>query len=258
MDKLDFLTSPVGEEPPATTAAEPAPETPPPAEPHASPEPADAEPVQAAPAPAPAATPVAEPAPQAQPAPGYVPIQAMLETRDKLKAAEAKLAALQPAQEPELPDAVMDPQGFAAFQAAQTQQAVLGVKLDISEDMARQRHGDGAVDQARDWALQRFQESPAFRDQTLGHRNPYEFIVQQFKAQTALSKLGDPSEVDAFLAWKAAQASVASPATAAALAPASPQASPPTPSLAAAPSAGGVAHVPTGPGQAYDALFQKG
>lgn len=208
--------------------------------------------------PTPPAAPVAaaEPAPVAPPPPepAHAPLSALLDERERRQAAERERDELRKAQQrpPEpvtVPDPYEDPNGYQAFQAQQTQQAALNIRLDLSEDLARGKHGDALVDQARDWALERMAKSPAFNHEVLSHRNPYDFIVQQHQRDQFVSQI-QPSDYEAFQAWRAAQSAAPQPAAQAA----SPV--PPPPSLASATSAGGAASVPTAPGSAYDALFK--
>lgn len=213
----------------------------------------DAQPPEIAPAPQaeqpPEPTPnAAEPVtpinePQPDPAgPPVVPIGVMHAERDRRLAVEQELTRLRAAQQPPaVPDPYEDPAGYQQYQAAHTEQIALNVKLDLSEDMARERHGDEIVDKARDWALARMNTSPAFRAEVLGQRNPYGYAVQQYQREQALEELKDPAEFAAFRAWKAAQTAPGQPQPAAIAAP--PQRTAPTPpprSLASAPSAGGV------------------
>lgn len=244
MDKLEFLDAPQGANEEARTddaaqAAAPAPE----------------QVVETPPVPQ-------TPTPEAKPVvpEGYVPLAVVLDTRDKLRDAEAKLALHQRQEAaPKAPDPDEDPEAFNRFQIDQTQGAILNARLDMSEELSREKHGDEIVDKARDWALQRFQNSPAYRAEVLAQRNPWGYVVEQFKRHDALEKLGGSSEIDAFLAWKAAQdggttttPTVIADATAAPLQPAIPPRS-----IASAPSAGGGAApvVPTGPGVAYANVF---
>lgn len=238
MEDEDFLAA-VEADNAIAPAAEPAAEpetpvepTPPPPEPEPS---APAEPAQVpAPEPAPAAPEVK------QPEAGAIPITALLDEREKRRAAEAELAQFraQQQQPAEVPDRYEDPEGFEAYQQQQTQRALLNTRLDLSEDMARERHGDELVDKARDWAIQRFKENPAYHAEVLSKRNPYAHVVAEFQRHDALNRIGDPSRIDAFLAWEAAQAQLAATPPGAAPPPPSP-AIPPR-SLASAPSAGGV------------------
>jgi hypothetical protein len=242
MDEEDFLAAVEADNVNAPVEDKPVEETPPAETPPEPEQPTPEEPAQ------PEATPEAQPVVEMsrQPDPGFVPIGVVLDTRDKLKAAEAELAQLraqtvQP--EVEIPDPDLDPHGFANYQQVQQNRALLNTRLDLSEDMARERHGDDLVDKARDWALGRFRDNPAFQAEVLGQRNPYGHIVREFQRQDALARIGDPSEIDAFLAWKAAQGQLneqqaAQPPGQAA--PPNPAPSIPPRSLASAPSAGGI------------------
>lgn len=187
-----------------------------------------------------------------KPEPIMVPLAALHETRDELKQLKAQLEQFQqPRQQPATPDPVEDPEGYAAYQNASVQQAVLNTRLDLSEEMTRTAIGDELVDQARDWGLAQFRSNPAFQAEVLRQRNPYGYLVKEYQRQTALAKIGDPAEIDAFLAWKQAQEATQQQA-----APAAHSEAPlPPRSIASAPSAGGVQHQAVGPGVAFDNIF---
>jgi hypothetical protein len=251
MDKLDFLNAPEGASDDAHLEdVAPAPEPQP-------------EPQAATPAPEPAPEPAPAPAPVAEAKPdvpqGHVPLSAMLDEREKRKELERQLQEFQRQQTaPKVPDPDEDPDAYNRFQIDQAQQIALNTRLDMSEEMAREKHGNDVVDAARDWTLQRFQQNPAYRDEVLSQRNPWGYAVQQFQRHTALDKLGDTSEIDAFLAWKAAQATgVTTTQPAAPAADPSPAPTIPTRSLASAPSAGGPSAPAeaAGPGAAYGSIF---
>jgi hypothetical protein len=196
-----------------------------------APEPEAQEPV-AEPAPEPVATePVAPVAEPAKPDPGFVPLAAVLDERDRRKQLEAELARIQAQQQPPEPIDIYDPEQLAAFQ----QQQIISTKLDISEDMTRDKFGDELVDQARDWALQRYQQNPAYRDEVLRQRNPWKYVVEQYQREQIASQVS-LSDFEQFQAWKAAQAQLTQQ-TAAPVA-ATPSPVQPPPSLASAPSAG--------------------
>jgi hypothetical protein len=259
MDKLDFLAG----ESPEDTAPAASPEEPsegpargpdgkfvsaavdePAADLGQAPEPV-AEPIQAAPVP--------------ETPPAHVPISALMDERDKRKAMEAELAAERARARERTrqgpPDRWEDPEGYDAYQQAYVQNSTLNVKLDLSEDMARGKHGDEVVNAVQQWAATKFAQSPALQQEILTQRNPYEYAIKLYKQEQTFQQLGD-GDLDAFLAWKAQQANPLAPsppATPAAI-PASPAPRPP-PSLANAPSAGGAAHTPSGPGQAFSRTF---
>lgn len=202
---------------------------------------------EAAPVEQPAPAPVAE-APKA-PEPGHVPMAALLDERDKRKALEDRLKALESAQ-PAANAPELDPD---------TQNALLQTRLNISEEMARDKFGDELVNKARDWIVQRFAENPAFQQEVLGKPNPYKFTVQEYQRHERLSAVSDDSEWTAFQTWKAAGGTSAAPPAPQAAAAAPVAAAPPTPpaSIAAAPNAGGnVNTAPVGPGVAFDTVIK--
>lgn len=218
---------------------------------------------------APAPTPE-PPAPAPQPEAHSAPITALLDEREKRQAAErraqeieqqlAQLRQQQQAQPQAAPPSVYeDPEGFAGFMQQQIAQQSLNAKLQISEDLARTKHGDEIVDQARDWTLQRFQTNPAFQQEVLSHRNPYEYAVQAYRKEQAFQKL-QGADLDQLLALYAQQQQqAANPLAApAVMAPAAipPQPEPPRRSQASAPSAGGVQQVASGPGAAFASVIR--
>lgn len=187
--------------------------------------------------------------------PGYIPIAALLDTRDKLKAAEAlasarerEIALLQGQQQQPPVDMFEDPEGF---QAAINRQ-ILSAKLDLSEENARDKFGDETVEAARDWFVTQPQ---AFQQDIMSKRHPYGAAVKEFQRVQALDKLGtDTSDIDQFLAWKAAQQ--AAPIVPAAVIPNQGSSLPPR-SLASAPSAGGLGLTPDpDPDEAFGAAFK--
>lgn len=202
-----------------------------------------AEPVAAEPTPEPEpANPLVAPVVDLKPEPGFVPITSMLDEREKRQKLEAELAQLRASQqqpEPQqIPDVFEDPEGFANYQRQAAQQATLNAKLDISEEMARDKYGDEIVDKARDWALQQIHTRPGFYQELIQQRNPYRHAVEQYNREQIASQVS-PSEFTEFQAWKAAQAQLQS-APAAVPAPPNTSRELPPRSLASAPSAGGV------------------
>jgi hypothetical protein len=234
MEDEDFLAA-VEADNANVPVEEPTPE--PPVEAVPEPEAAPAEPVQPEPA-----SPFTPPVVEAKPDPGFVPITAMLDERERRQKIEAELAQLrasQPQQQPQkIPDMFEDPDGFQTYQAQVAQTATLNAKLDISEEMARDKFGDEAVDQARDWALQQSQTRPGFYQELMQQRNPYRYAVEQFRREQIASQVS-LTDFEQFQAWKAAQAALQNPEPANPAEPIPPRTPPPR-SLASAPSAGGV------------------
>jgi hypothetical protein len=249
MNKLDFLDGQEPAEPDVVTSSEPA-DAP---EAEAA---KDTPPTDPAPEPAPSGT--AVPATVTPPEPGHVPLSAMLDEREKRQAAERRAQELerQQAQRQPVapPDPYEDPAAFADFQAQQFQQAQLNIRLDLSEDLARGKHGDEVVTKAQQWALERYARSPAFQQEVLTHRNPYEFVVQEYQRDQFVSQV-QPADYDAFKAWQAAQAAASAQTPLAAPA-APPLAATPPRSLASATSAGGASAIPQGPGTAFDSVIK--
>lgn len=238
MDKLSFLNEPEEVETPEETVME-APE-------------AEAPPIQ-------------EPEPEAvQPAPvveepkqeQHVPLPTFLDMRDKLKEAERKAKELeqrltQPVEPLPVPDVFEDPQGFQTHIAQTFEDRLYQQTLAISRRFAEQQHGKETTDTAVNWGVERCNSDPYFNAQVRSSPDPVGFVVEQFNRDRIASSV-NLTEYEQFQAWKAAQAQV----TQAQATPAPSQAIP-TPSMASVPSAGGVDHVPVGPGQAFDSLFQK-
>lgn len=183
--------------------------------------------------------------------PVMVPLKALHETRDEVKALKAQLESLRQPQ-PEVPDMFADPEGYQAHQRSELQNAILNERLNLSEEIASQQYGEDAIEQAKQWGMQAFQANPALYQSFISQRNPYGFLVAEHRRQSMLSQLGsDPKQIEAFLAWQQAQqAPAAAPA-----APTQPVERP-TGSIASAPSAGGVQHIATGPGVAFDNVIK--
>lgn len=194
---------------------------------------------------------VAQEAPpeEVKPEPVMVPLAALHEVRDKVKHLEGELAAAKSQPEPvAVPDVFEDPEGFQAFQTSQVDMKTLSVKLDLSEDLAREKFGDDTVEAAREWALKRYEDLPGYKQKVLSQRNPYAFIVQEYQKDQLASQV-NPDDWTQFQAWKAAQSAVV-PA-------AHPQPVAAPVSIANAPSAGGVQHVAIGGQAIFDDVFKK-
>ena len=217
---------------------------------------APAEPEQPAPGEEPA-NPLTPPVIEAKPDPGFVPITVVLDERDKRKQLEAELAQFRAQQQQpqpvQVPDMLDDPEGYAQHQAQFVQNAALNVKLDMSEEFARQQHGDEIVDKAREWALQQFQRRPGFQQEVFGQRNPYGYVVQQFQREQIASSV-TADDFAQFQAWKQAQAQLSQQA-----APAAPTAPAiPPRSLASAPAAGGInAEIPQSDEEIFAETFSR-
>jgi hypothetical protein len=161
-------------------------------EPQAQPTP---EPAQSAPAVQAAPAPVAQPEP-AKAEPGHVPINALLDEREKRQKLEKRLADLeqQTRQPQNIPSVTDDPEAFAQHQQLLIQQTATNTRFETSELVARQQHGDDPVQKAMDWAMQRSQESPAFAAEYLKQKHPIDWAVRQQKRHALLDDIGDDPE----------------------------------------------------------------
>lgn len=156
---------------------------------------------------------------------------------------------------PPVPDRYEDPEGYERHYEQQVEGRLYQQTLSISERFAVHAHGKEAVDQAVQWGFERCDTDPVFNAQVRNSQDPIGYVVERYQRETALSKIGDPKEVEAFLAWKTSQGAPPAQSAAPAYAPAPPVVAPPR-SLASATSAGGAATIPVGEGQAYDSLFK--
>ncbi len=233
MDDEDFLAAieadnasmTVTEEPKAKEPAEPTPEP----APEAETPPTPAEPVLE----------LTELAPeQTKPTEGFVPLGAVLDERDKRKAAEARLAqfeAQQAKQPVQMPDPYDDPEGFAAAQQGQTAAALYQINMRYSERLAKIEHGAETVDAAKAWAMAKCDADPLFNAKIAQSDDPVGLAVTEYRRDEIASKV-TPDDFKAFQAWKEAQGQL-QPASA--VPPNSPPAIP-SRSLASAPSAGNI------------------
>lgn len=187
---------------------------------------------------------------EAKPEPVMVPLAALHEARDKVRDLEGRLAAQQPAYQPqEVPDVFADPEGFTATLQAQMQQTLYQQTLQWSQRFAEQKYGADTVREAVEWGKAQCAADPGFNASVFSHADPIGFAVEQYQRDQIASQVS-MDEFQKFKAWQAAQAQAQQQPQASAPAPTPPR------SLASVPSSGGVTHVPVGPGQAFDTLFR--
>lgn len=191
------------------------------------------------------------PKPEPKPEPVMVPLAALHETRDEVKALKAQLEQQrQQLQAQPDPDIFEDPDGFKASIQQQIANAVYAERMNASMRWAEQTHGKEVVQQAVEWGKQRCDADPMFNQAVLASPDPVGFAVQQMQRERIASEV-DLSEYEKFKAWQAAQAQTQQQQPAV-----TPQTPPPA-SIASLPSSGGAGHVPVGPGQAFDSLFTR-
>lgn len=142
-----------------------------------------------------------------KPEAGYIPIAAMMDERDKRKAAEARLAQLEQQQQqaPAAPNPFDDPDGYAEHQARMVEERLTQERFAMSDMFARQQHGAETVEKAVEWASARAASDPAFAMSYMRQQNPIDWIVQQHKRDALLSDIGDVSKLDDWFAREAAK-----------------------------------------------------
>lgn len=219
-----------------------------------------------------------EPTPPAQPAPpaapggtvktdeGHtVPLPKYLDTYHELREVRQRLKQLEEEKQgkAELPDALLDPEGFAAHQQRVLEENLWDQRCHFSEMAAKRFYGEEVVNEA-------FKALQAQSDPLVGMRirqspDPWDHIVKWYKREKLLQEVGEDAEAykaRIIAEHQAQQANGAPPAEPHARTPdgrfaaqtQQARAAPPA-SLSRAPSGHKAADVPTGPGQAFDSTF---
>lgn len=169
------------------------------------------------------------------------------ETAERLQRLEAAEAARQAeAAKADIPDPIKEPVKHAQYIQRQQTMALINERLNTSETLAREKHGDEKVEAMMEWAKGRFDADVEFAKSIFSQPHPYGAAMKAYEEAEAAktpTDHGDP-EYAAFLAWKASQdgqnPETQTPAGGSTPAPAQPAPKPPLPkSIAAAPSAGG-------------------
>jgi hypothetical protein len=177
------------------------------------------------------------PEPKAEP--GFVPLAAVLDERDRRKQLERELEQYrqqQAAPKPEVIDPWTDLDGALAQRDQQVQLMLHQQKVQMSRRFAEIQHGKEPVDEALKWAHSRCDADPAFNQQVFAADDPIGFAVAQYQRDQIASTV-TMDDFKAFQAWKQAQSN---PQSAAQIpAPLASSAAPPPPrSLVSAQSAG--------------------
>lgn len=221
----------------------------------------------AVPEPTPAPQSVETPQQPDAPQPGFAPIAALMDERDKRKALEAELTRYRAQQPAEAPNFFDDPDGFAAHQQRLVDQRLAEQRFAMSDMFARQQHGAESVDMAMAWANERAQADPTFAVGYMQQQNPIDWIVRQHKQTEMLGQIGDKS-LDDFIRERvlanpeqfglAPLAAASAPAAVASPAPAVPPVKVPPRSLATQGSGpSDIRDVATGALAAVDAVFPQ-
>lgn len=207
------------------------------------PEAAPAEPEAAPPAEEQPTGNITIPEPKAEP--GFVPLAAVLDERDRRKQLERELEQYrqrQQATQPEPIDPWTDLEGALAQRDQQYQAMLFQQKLAMSRRFAEMQHGAETVNAAVEWGRAKCDADPVFNQQVLASDDPIGFALQQYQRDQIASSV-TMDEFKAFQAWKQAQSNP-QPVAAAIPAQSAPSPVPPPPkSLVTAQSAG----APTAP-----------
>ena len=224
----------------------------------------EATPQPAAPEPAAQAAPETEPQGDGRardPETGrFVPISALLDERDKRQAETAKRidleAQLQRYQQPQQPEYVpTDPSGIIQYALAEQQRVAFNERLNTSELMARQAHGEDIVSEAQQAFLSAVGQNPMLQQQLQGQIHPYDFVVRWHRQHKLMSEIGQDPE-----AWRKSEAEkirqqVLAELQGQGVQPAQSSQQPP-PSVVGRPAAARAGTVPIGPGNAFDSIFK--
>ena len=115
--------------------------------------------------------------------------------KDKRQALEAKVAEMearqrnQPQPQPQAPDPIDDPQAYNAYVRQEVEQQVLNARLDMSEAMARQAHGDEAVEAALEAA--KALQDKAVAQKIMHAPNPYGELMKWHQREQVMSEIGE-------------------------------------------------------------------
>ena len=213
----------------------------PPADPGADPG------IDSAPPVAPEAIPPVPPAPPPDPMVEGIPLPKYLEIKHRERAAQDQIrqyqeqlrAYQQPRQEQEIPDPLVDPQGYAYYVASlarggegATQTAITEQKYAMSEMIARTAHGDDRVEEA----ITAFEALPESMEKRLAWqafnstRHPWDALIRWHDQKRLLDQISEAGDPDAYVRKRYAELQaqeLQGQATGAAPAPAAPR--PPAP-----------------------------
>jgi hypothetical protein len=140
-------------------------------------------------------TPV-EPPSTPEPDARQIPISALLDEREKRQRAEREAEELRKQieaqrQPQQVPDFYDDPEARLQMERQQTLQLAWSNKLDVSEMLARERHGEETVEAAKVAFIEACQTNPSIYSELQRQQNPYGYVVAWHKRQSVLAQMGD-------------------------------------------------------------------
>jgi hypothetical protein len=152
---------------------------------------------------------VEAPLPEKQP--GMVPIAALLDERDKRKAAEARIQT-QEAPQVVIPDPYDDPDGYNRYTQERVDQMIVAQRFETSALIAKQAHGAEVVDAAALWAEEKAKADPSFAAMYMRESHPIDWIVQQHKRDGLYSQIPqDVTSLDDFIEREIAKRGLTAP-----------------------------------------------
>ncbi len=233
----------------------------------------DSQPVEAPPpAPEPPAAeqpaPTSEPMPSqpSAPPPGYIPMAAVLDEREKRQQYQRELEDMRRKYEeatrrpPQPLDPIADPEVFERSLNERIERVRWDAITNASLVAATRHHGPEKVKAAEEWLQSELQANPGIWQAIQRQPDPYDFVVSQHQRTLRLQKIGDEDPEAWAQKWAEAngytKAGTQQPQSAG-VAGHPPTSTLPRPSLASAPSAGGkTSTAPVGPGEAFNAVFK--
>lgn len=137
-----------------------------------------------------------------KPDPEFVPLKAVQEERRKRQELERRLQELETQRNPP-PNLQEDPNGYQAHLQQTLQSSLLNERLNLSEAMVREKHGDGAVEEAQELFAQAAQQDPSLANKLYSEKNPYGWLMKWAKSQKLTREMGD--DPDQWISQKEAE-----------------------------------------------------
>jgi len=257
-DKLSFLDQPRDDAGRFASKQDSQPVEPPP--------PAPEPPAETQPAPTPEPAPSQPSVAPVQPPPGYIPMAAVLDEREKRQGAQREAEEFrrkyeEATRKPPVPlDPIADPEAFDRSLNERIERVRWDAITNASLVAATRHHGPEKVKAAEEWLQSELQQNPALWQTIQRQPDPYDFVVSQHQRTLRLQKIGDDDPEAWAQKWAEANGYVkaGTPQPQSAVVTGHPpQSTLPRPSLASAPSAGSKSpNVPVGPGEAFNAVFK--
>ena len=126
-----------------------------------------------------------------------VPITALLDEREKRQRAEREAEELRKekarleASRTQAPDFYDDPEARLQAERQMAAQVAWNNKLDVSEMLAREKHGEETVEAAKAAFIGAVQNKPELYAELMRQQNPYAYVVSWHKRNSIMSQMGD-------------------------------------------------------------------